>query len=103
MAYAKIDEIIKLIRSCDDQAEAKQKLREKFKFTERQSEDIVNLRLGQLTRLDGVKLNDERKGLEAERKELKTLLGEEKELKKLVVKELADDDKQYCDERHTVI
>src|SRR5213075_2611975 len=85
------------------QAEAKQKLREKFKFTERQSEDIVNLRLGQLTKLDGVKLNDERKGLEAQRKELKNLLGDEKELKKFVVKELAEDAKKYGDERRTLI
>src|SRR5205809_336607 len=66
-AYAKIDEVIKLIRSSEDQAEAKQKLKERFKFTERQAEDIVNLRLGQLTRLDGAKLNEERKALEVER------------------------------------
>ena len=103
LAYAKIDEIIKLIRASEDQPEAKQKLREKFKFTERQAEDIVNLRLGQLTKLDGVKLNDERKGLEAERKELKLLLGDEKELKKLVVAELAEDAKKYGDARRTVI
>jgi topoisomerase-4 subunit A len=103
LAYAKIDEIIKLIRASEDQPEAKQKLRDKFKFTERQAEDIVNLRLGQLTRLDGVRLNDERKGLESDRKELKTLLGDEKELKKLVVKELAEDAKKYGDERRTLI
>src|SRR5258705_3790163 len=103
LAYAKIDEIIKLIRASEDQADAKLKLQKRFKFSERQSEDIVNLRLGQLTKLDGVKLNDERKALEAERKELKSLLGDEKELKKLVVKELADDAKKYGDERRTVI
>ena len=102
-AYAKIDEIIKLIRAAEDQAEAKEKLRERFKFSERQAEDIVNLRLGQLTRLDGVKLNDERKALEGQRKELKTLLGDEKELKKLVVDELKEDAKKYGDERRTVI
>src|SRR5438067_3426534 len=103
LAYAKIDEIIKLIRASDDQPEAKQKLRDKYKFTERQAEDIVNLRLGQLTRLDGIKLNDERKALEAERKDLKGILGDEKELKKLVVKELAEDAKKYGDERRTLI
>jgi len=65
MAYVKIDEIIKLIRASEDQADAKQNLREKFKFSERQAEDIVNLRLGQLTKLDGIGLNDERKTLEA--------------------------------------
>ena len=103
LAFVKIDEIIKLIRSSDDQSDAKQKLREKYKFSERQAQDIVDLRLGQLTRLDGVKLNDERKALEAERKGLKALLGDEKELKKLVVQELADDAKKYGDARRTLI
>src|SRR6267142_2796800 len=102
-AYAKIDEIIKLIRASEDPAEAKQKLREKFRFTERQAEDIVNLRLGQLTRLDGAKLNDEKKGLEAERKGLKALLGDDKELKKLGVSELQEDAKKYGDDRRTLI
>src|SRR5438034_7806594 len=103
LAYAKIDEIIKLIRASEDQPEAKEKLRAKYRFTERQAEDIVNLRLGQLTRLDGVKLNDERKGLEGERKELKALLGDDKELKKLVVSELQEDAKKYGDDRRTLI
>ena len=46
LAYAKIDEIIKLIRASEDQPEAKENLQKKYKFTERQAEDIVNLRLG---------------------------------------------------------
>ncbi len=103
LAFVKIDEIIKLIRSCDDQQEAKNHLKEKFKFSERQAEDIVNLRLGQLTKLDGVKLNEERKTLEAERKELKEILGDEKVLKKLVIKELEIDSKAYGDDRRTLI
>jgi len=103
LAFVKIDEIIKLIRASEDQASAKEALQKKYRFSERQAEDIVNLRLGQLTKLDSVKLNDERKGLEAERKDLKTLLGDEQELKKLVVKELAEDAKKYGDERRTLI
>ena len=103
IALAKIDEIIKLIRACDDQAEAKQKLQVKYKLSERQAEDIVNLRLGQLTRLDGVKLNDEKKSLEAERKGLKQLLDGDQDLRKLVVRELEDDARKYGDERRTVI
>jgi topoisomerase-4 subunit A len=103
LAYVKIDDIIRLIRASEDQAAAKAALQAKFKFSGKQAEDIVNLRLGQLTKLDGVKLNDERKALEAERKELKTLLGDDKELKKLVVKELGEDAKRYGDERRTLI
>lgn len=103
LAFVRIDEIIKLIRAAEDQAEAKAQMQAKWKFSERQAEDIVNIRLGQLTKLDGVKLNDERKSLEAERKGLKDILGDEKELKKLVVKELEADAKAYGDERRTLI
>jgi topoisomerase-4 subunit A len=103
LAFARIDEIIKLIRAAEDQADAKAKMQAKWKFSERQAEDIVNIRLGQLTRLDGVKLNDERKALDAERKGLKEILGDEKELKKLIVKELDADAKLYGDARRTLI
>jgi topoisomerase IV subunit A len=103
LSYVRIDEIIKLIRAADDQVEAKQKMMAKWKFSERQAEDIVNIRLGQLTKLDGVKLNDERKSLEGERKALKAILGDEKQLKKLVVKELEEDAKKYGDERRTLV
>ena len=103
MAFVHIDEIIKLIRSCEDQAEAKRKLSERWGFTERQAEDIVNLRLGQLTRLDGVKLNDEKKALEKEKDEYRRILDSERVLKNLVVKELEDDAKKYGDARRTLI
>ncbi len=103
LAFARIDEIIKLIRAADDQAEARKKMMARWKFTERQAEDIVNIRLGQLTRLDGATLNDERKGLEAERKGLKEILGDEKHLRKLVVKELEEDAKKFGDARRTLI
>ncbi|MDH5577358.1 MAG: DNA topoisomerase IV subunit A [Betaproteobacteria bacterium] len=103
LAYVRIDEIIQLIRASDDPAEAKQKMMAKWKFSERQAEDIVNIRLGQLTKLDGVKLNDERKTLEAESKDLKSILGNDKELKKLVVRELDADARLYGDARRTLI
>jgi len=103
LAYVRIDAIIKLIRAAADQADAKAKMMAKWKFTERQAEDIVNIRLGQLTKLDGVKLNEEGKTLEAERKALKAILGNEKELKKLLVRELDDDAKKYGDARRTLI
>jgi topoisomerase-4 subunit A len=103
LAFVKIDEIIKLIRASEDQPEAKRKLQEKYKFTERQAQDIVDLRLGQLTKLDGVKLNEERKALEAEKKSLKEILGDEKVLKKLVISELERDAKTYGDDRRTLI
>jgi topoisomerase-4 subunit A len=103
LAYARIDEIIKLIRAAEDQGEAKRKMMAKWKFTERQAEDIVGIRLGQLTKLDGVKLNDERNALEAGRKALKSILADDKELKKLVVRELDEDAKKHGDARRTLV
>jgi len=101
LAYVRIDEIIKLIRAADDQAEAKQKMMAKWKFSERQAEDIVGIRLGQLTKLDGIKLGDERKTLDTERQALQSILGDDKQLKKLVVRELDEDAKKYGDARRT--
>jgi topoisomerase IV subunit A len=103
LAYVRIDEIIKLIRAAEDQADARAKMQAKWKFTARQAEDIVNIRLGQLTKLDGVKLNEERKVLEAQRKELKAVLGDDKQLRKVVVKELEEDAKKFGDARRTLI
>jgi len=103
LAFVKIDEIIRLIRASEDQAEARSNLQKEYHFSEKQSEDIVNLRLGQLTKLDGVKLNDERKALEAERKGLKEILDDEKELRKLVIGELNEDSKKFGDARRTLI
>jgi topoisomerase-4 subunit A len=102
-AFAHIDEIIRIIRASDDVASAKLALIARWAFTERQAQDIVDLRLGQLTRLDGFKLNEERKGLEAERDEYNRILGAERALKGVVVKELEQDAKKYGDDRRTTI
>jgi len=102
-AFAHIDEIIKVIRASDDPAGARAALIARWKFTERQAQDIIDLRLGQLTKLDGIKLNEERKALQAERDEYNRILGSDRTLKSLVVKELGDDAKKYGDERRTTI
>src|SRR5882672_2654700 len=63
MAYVKIDEIIKVIRASEDQADAGLNLHDRYKFTEMQADDSVKLRLGLLTERVGVSLHDERKKL----------------------------------------
>jgi len=102
-AFAHIDEIIRIIRACEDVASAKLALIARWGFTERQAQDIVDLRLGQLTRLDGIKLNEERKGLQAERDEYNRILGSDRALRGVVVKELEQDAKKYGDDRRTTI
>jgi topoisomerase-4 subunit A len=102
-AFAHIDEIIKVIRASEDVASARAALMARWRFTERQAQDICDLRLGQLTRLDGIKLNDERKSLQAERAEYNRILGSERALRGVVVRELEQDAKKYGDPRRSAI
>jgi topoisomerase-4 subunit A len=100
IVFLNIDKVIKLIRNSD---EPKPELMAAFKLSDVQAEDILEIRLRQLARLEGIKIEQELKTLKLERKELQELLGDEGLLKKLVVKEIRDDAKKYGDARRTVI
>ena len=95
-----IDKVIKVIRNSD---EPKPDLMKQFKLTETQAEDILEIRLRQLARLEGIKIETELKGLKEERKGLKGLLGSEAEMKALVAEEIRNDAKTYGDARRTQI
>ena len=95
-----IDKVIKVIRESD---EPKPELMKRFKLTDIQAEDILEIRLRQLARLEGIKIQTELKELKVERKELKALLGSDAEMKKLVAKEIKEDAKKYGDDRRTAI
>jgi len=95
-----IDKVIKVIRNSDD---PKPDLMKQFKLTETQAEDILEIRLRQLARLEGIKIETELKELKEERKGLKGLLGSEAEMKTLVVEEIRNDAKTYGDARRTQI
>lgn len=77
-AFLHIDKVIKVIRESD---EPKQDLIQQFKLTEMQAEDILEIRLRQLARLEGFKLESELKELREESGSLNTLLGDENEKK----------------------
>ncbi len=95
-----IDKVIKVIRESD---EPKPELMKRFRLSDIQAEDILEIRLRQLARLEGIKIQTELKALRLERKDLKALLGSDAEMKKLVAKEIRDDAKQYGDARRTII
>jgi topoisomerase-4 subunit A len=95
-----IDKVIKIIRAADD---PKLDLMAAFKLSERQAEDILEIRLRQLAKLEGIKIEQELKELRSEKKELEELLGSESLLKKLVIKEIQADAKTYGDARRTLI
>lgn len=100
IAFLHIDEVIRVIRESDD---PKPDLMAAFGLTEIQAEDILEIRLRQLARLEGFKLEKELNELREEEGRLKILLGDENEKKKLIIKEMQADMKQYGDERRTLV
>ena len=95
-----IDKVIKLIRNSD---EPKADLIKAFKLTERQAEDILEIRLRQLARLEGIKIEQELAEQRKEEAALRKLLGTDSALRKQVAREIEDDAKKYGDARRTLI
>ncbi len=95
-----IDEVIHIIRNSD---EPKAALIERFKLSDRQAEDILEIRLRQLARLEAIKIEQELSELRAEEAKLRDILDNPGVLKRTVIKEIEADAKQYGDERRTLI
>jgi topoisomerase-4 subunit A len=95
-----IDEVIAIIRNSD---EPKAALIARFKLSERQAEDILEIRLRQLARLEAIKIEQELAGLRDEQKKLEEILGSPAALRRLMVKEIEADAKQFADARRTLI
>lgn len=95
-----IDEVIRIIRQSD---EPKTALIERFKLSERQAEDILEIRLRQLARLEALKIEQELSNLRAEQSRLEDILNNPGSLKRTVIKEIEADAKQHGDDRRTLI
>jgi topoisomerase-4 subunit A len=95
-----IDKVIKIIRNSD---EPKVDLIKEFKLTDRQAEDILDIRLRQLARLEGIKIEQELKSLQTERDDLEGLLQSDAVLRKRIIKEIESDIKDFGDDRRTLI
>ena len=95
-----IDEVIAIIRQSD---EPKAALMERFKLSERQAEDILEIRLRQLARLEGIKIEQELSELRTEQGKLEEILANPSSLRRLMVKEIETDAKQFADARRTLI
>jgi len=100
LAFLSIDQVIQTIREAD---EPKAELMGKFALSEMQAEDILEIRLRQLARLEGIRIEQEQRALAEEQTDLRRVLGERKELTKLVLKEINEDAKKYGDARRTLI
>ncbi|MFN8917256.1 MAG: DNA gyrase subunit A, partial [Burkholderiales bacterium] len=100
IAFLHIDRVIKIIRESD---EPKPALMQSFNLSERQAEDILEIRLRQLARLEGIKIEQEIKEKRADQAVLEELLANPASMKKQVIKEIESDAKLYGDERRTLI
>ena len=95
-----IDEVIAIIRQSD---EPKAALMARFSLSDRQAEDILEIRLRQLARLEAIKIEQELLELRGEQGKLDEILGSPATLRRLMIKEIEADAKTFADPRRTLI
>ncbi len=103
MALEKIDAIIKTIKQSKDKEIAKLNLIKKFKFSERQTVAILEMKLQQLANLERLKLEEELKEKKKIIKELTAILKDPQKILEIIKQELIDIKDKYGDERRTKI
>ncbi|HMN21098.1 MAG TPA: DNA topoisomerase IV subunit A [Ottowia sp.] len=95
-----IDEVIAIIRQSD---EPKAALMARFALTERQADDILDIRLRQLARLEAIRIEQELLELRKEQGTLEEVLGSPATLRRLMIREIEADAKEFADARRTLI
>jgi DNA gyrase subunit A len=90
LALEKVDVVIDIVRSAADQKAAREALQEELGTTEEQTDSILRLQLGQLTRLNKGKLEAEKADLERSREELTALLEVDNEVYDVMTAESKD-------------
>jgi DNA gyrase subunit A len=103
IAVDNIDEVIKIIRGAKTVDEADEKLRKRFKLSEKQTKAILDMRLARLTALERVKLEEELKEVKATIKDLKGILGSRERRVSILVDEMQQVAKTFGDDRRTEI
>ena len=102
-AAASIDEVVALIRSSQTPVEASSKLIARFGFNEEQTKAILAMKLSSLTKIDAIKLNEEREELKRKIEELHYLLDEPTALNQKLIDILQEVANKFGDERRTKI
>src|SRR5881397_3568492 len=103
IAVDNIDEVVKIIRKSKDTPTADASLRKRFKLSEKQSAEILNMRLARLTALEITKLEEELKEVRKFIKECKEILGSKPRRLKILKEELSEVAHGFGDERRTEI
>lgn len=102
-ALANIDTVIKIVRNAEDASVAQAGLIQKFKIDEIQADFILAIPLRRLTKYDALQLEEEKKRLEEEIKEIDLILSDEDALKNIILKELDEVKKTLGTDRKSVI
>src|SRR5881409_2843009 len=103
IAVDNIDEVVKIIRKSKDTPSADASLRKRFKLSEKQSAEILNMRLGRLTALEITKLEEELRDVRKFIKECKEILASKPRRMKILKEELSELSHGFGDERRTEI
>ena len=103
IAIDHIDEVIAIIRGSRSEDQAKERLIERFGFSDKQAQHIVDMRLGRLTGLEREKLENEFRDLCEKIEYLQSLLAEEPLLLGVIKDDLLDVARRFGDERRTAI
>ena len=98
-----IDEIIKILRAAKDQSEGKQALIDRFGLSELQADAIVKMRLGQLTGLERIKIEEELAAITAKIAEYNEILGSEAKVLGIIKDEVTVIRNKFADDRRTEI
>jgi DNA gyrase subunit A len=103
IAVDNIDEVVDIIRKSKDVEQADERLRKRFKLSEKQSEAILNMRLARLTGLEIDKLEAELKEVRAIISHLKAILASREKRMGILKEEMQEVAKTYGDDRRTEI
>ena len=103
IAIDNLDEVVKLIRESKTPPEAKQALIDRFKFSDRQAQAILDMRLQRLTGLERQKIVDEYEATLKLIEKLKQILGSNSLQFQIVIDELEAIKEKFGDERRTEI
>ena len=103
IAMANIDEVVDIIKTSKTQGEAKERLNIRFGLTDRQSQAILDMRLGRLTGLEHDKIQAERDGLIETIAYYESVLADESKLLGIIRDEIMEVRRKYADPRRTEI
>ena len=102
-ALANIDDIVNIIRKSDSPIEAKNTLMDKYSFTENQAKSILDMKLARLTKLDGVKLNDELQEKQKYAAKCVEIVESEDSRKQVLIERLTELRDKFGDKRRTKV